>query len=143
MTVRLLLKDLLVYVEKKGGKRFVANIAMLISELRSAYSNEDFLEAKDKYIKATKEIESIGFRQNDDKLYLTAQDREFRIYCGKNKYDKLFFVIDYHRNNSEQHFFYQLLSNNITIASFGWWFFYIQIWKKISWPLVRPHLGAE
>ncbi len=117
-TARVLLRELLEYVQKKGGPIFATEIRILFSKMSSATSDKQILEIRDQYIAFIKEQKSVQLKFKDHKIYLTVSDKVFRIYCDRNKEQKLFLVIDYWRKN-KHNYCYQLLSNNITIASFG------------------------
>ncbi len=115
--VRVLLKELLVYAQKKGGSDFATALGTFFSDMRTCTSDDEITEVTNQYFATIKEMNFVPI-QKDQKYHLTVSDKTFRIYCDRNKQEKLFLVIDYW-SHGEHHYCYQLLSNNIAIALSG------------------------
>ena len=116
--IRVLLKDVLVYAQKKGSIDFATAMKNLFSDMRSCMSDKGVTEVSSKFLATIKEMKIVEIKVKDDKHHITVSDKTFRIYCARNDEKKLFLVVDYW-SYSEHHYCYQLLSNTIAITSFG------------------------
>lgn len=116
--IRVLLKDVLVYAQKKGGSDFATEMKNLFSDMRSCMSDNGITEVSSKFLATIKEMQFVEIKVRDNKHHLTVSDKAFRIYCARNDKNKLFLVVDYW-SHGEHHYCYQLLSNTIAITSFG------------------------
>ena len=116
--IRVLLKDVLVYAQKKGGFDFATAMKNLFSDMRSCMSDNGITEVSSQYLATIKEMKFVEVKVRDAKHHFIVSNKTFRVYCARNDENKLFLVVDYW-SHGEHHYCYQLLSNTIAITSFG------------------------
>jgi hypothetical protein len=121
-------KHLLENVCQNKNMKFLSVLYTFIGEARLCSSNEQLILVQKQFISILSEIDSIRTVLYNDVLYIDTIKKRFfgilffkkriRISCRKNKFDKLFLVVD-HRQKKEYYYCYQPLSSGITITSFG------------------------